>query len=92
MLFVSLWLYVFGVMSLVSNRKHLLLLLLSLEMMMIGVLLISMYVFIGVYDLYSLVVFLSFVVCEASLGLSLVVIVVNYYGSDYVKGYDMMVC
>nr|QHQ98466.1 NADH dehydrogenase subunit 4L [Quadristernoseta cf. intermedia XFX-2019] len=90
MMFTGFWIYGLGILSLVSNREHLLLLLLSFEMMMIGTLFMFLVMMGGMGEILCIMVYLAFVVCEAMLGLSLMVMLVYYYGGDYVKACDLL--
>nr|ATI24708.1 NADH dehydrogenase subunit 4L [Rhinocola aceris] len=74
-------------------KKHLFLMLLSLEfsMLLILVLLINI-MSIFSYDLYLLTYFIVFMVCEAVLGLVLLTLVVRSYGSDYIKSMCAVSC
>uniref|UniRef100_UPI0030E0D0FF NADH dehydrogenase subunit 4L n=1 Tax=Poecilochirus davydovae TaxID=3128885 RepID=UPI0030E0D0FF len=81
----------FGVLSLVFNRKHLLTLLLSLELMMLGVFLLLVNdIMVSMVEL--IVFYLVLVVCEASLGLGLLVMSVYFYGTDHVGSYSVLSC
>nr|QHQ98479.1 NADH dehydrogenase subunit 4L [Quadristernoseta cf. longigynium XFX-2019] len=90
MMIIGFWIYIFGILSLVANRNHLLLLLLSFEMMMIGTLFIFLVMMGGMSEILCIMIYLVFVVCEAMLGLGLMVMVVYYYGGDYVKSCDLL--
>nr|YP_002427671.1 NADH dehydrogenase subunit 4L [Sinohyriopsis cumingii]ACK57376.1 NADH dehydrogenase subunit 4L [Sinohyriopsis cumingii]BBD51527.1 NADH dehydrogenase subunit 4L [Sinohyriopsis schlegelii]BBD51540.1 NADH dehydrogenase subunit 4L [Sinohyriopsis schlegelii]BBN23958.1 NADH dehydrogenase subunit 4L [Sinohyriopsis schlegelii] len=78
---------VVGSVCLMSQRKSLFGVLLSMEVLTLGVYAV---VFGVVYHLGGLssvcLIFLSFGVCEAALGLSLLVSLVRSTGSDYVSG------
>uniref|UniRef100_UPI0030E0CE61 NADH dehydrogenase subunit 4L n=1 Tax=Poecilochirus mrciaki TaxID=3127720 RepID=UPI0030E0CE61 len=87
----GLVLFFFGLVSLVYNRKHLLVLLLSLELVMLGVfLLLADCVMVSMSEL--MVFYLVLVVCEASLGLGVLVMAVFFYGSDHLSSYSMLSC
>jgi len=81
----------FGVLSLVYNRKHFLSLLLSLEMVILGVFLIIVLCRTGL-SLELLVFFLVVVVCEAGLGLRILVIGVYFFGRDYFQREALLGC
>nr|YP_010535593.1 NADH dehydrogenase subunit 4L [Alectorobius microlophi]UYB78427.1 NADH dehydrogenase subunit 4L [Alectorobius microlophi]UYB78440.1 NADH dehydrogenase subunit 4L [Alectorobius microlophi] len=81
-----------GLLSILLNRKHVLLLLLCLEFMYLGV----MYcIFLGsgmVGGNLNLIVFMFLLVCEAGLGLSILVGNVYYYGNDSMDSMFLLKC
>nr|QID48479.1 NADH dehydrogenase subunit 4L [Eucriotettix oculatus]QPK42095.1 NADH dehydrogenase subunit 4L [Eucriotettix oculatus] len=87
MIFIS-GLYVFCFM-----RKHLLLVLLSLEYMVLG-LFFFIFFFFSIYSYMSffLVIYLIFSVCEGALGLSILVSMIRSSGSDYVYSSYLFLC
>nr|URX53976.1 NADH dehydrogenase subunit 4L [Marginitermes hubbardi] len=87
------WLFFCGVLSFSSNRKHLLATLLSLEFMVL-VLFAVIYFYLCIYDyeLYFVMVFLVFSVCEGSLGLSVLVSMIRGFGNDYFQSYSVLQC
>nr|UYB78583.1 NADH dehydrogenase subunit 4L [Alectorobius rietcorreai] len=81
-----------GFVSILMNRKHILILLLCLEFMYLGVL-YCMLVGMGFVNFnLNLVVFMFFVVCEAGLGLSILVGSVFFYGNDKVGSMILLKC
>nr|AVN68330.1 NADH dehydrogenase subunit 4L [Ectobius sp. Z254C] len=82
-----------GIWVFSSNRKHLLVTLLSLEFI---ILLIYMYMYMHLnsydYELFFSMVFLTFSVCEGALGLSILVSMIRTYGNDYFWSYNMLQC
>nr|YP_010227822.1 NADH dehydrogenase subunit 4L [Cryptocercus changbaiensis]UDD86595.1 NADH dehydrogenase subunit 4L [Cryptocercus changbaiensis] len=84
--FCGMWVYS-------SSRKHLLITLLSLEFMVLVLFFILYYYLIFFnYELYFVVVFLTFSVCEGALGLSILVSMVRGYGNDYFQSYGVFQC
>nr|YP_010853081.1 NADH dehydrogenase subunit 4L [Gibbosula laosensis]WGM81273.1 NADH dehydrogenase subunit 4L [Gibbosula laosensis]WGM81286.1 NADH dehydrogenase subunit 4L [Gibbosula laosensis] len=76
-----------GGICLVSQRKSLFGVLLSMEVFTLGVYTVIFSVFWVLAELGSLcLIFLAFGVCEAALGLSVLVSLVRGVGSDYVSG------
>ena len=69
------------IISFISQRRHLLICLLGLEGILLGLMLIY-FTFSSPGDLFILFSILRFAACEASLGLSCLVIIVRSYGSD----------
>nr|YP_009229022.1 NADH dehydrogenase subunit 4L [Blaptica dubia]ALS20322.1 NADH dehydrogenase subunit 4L [Blaptica dubia]AMW91036.1 NADH dehydrogenase subunit 4L [Blaptica dubia] len=82
-----------GVWVFSSNRKHLLVTLLSLEFIVL-VVYMYMYAYLSTfnYELFFSMVFLTYSVCEGALGLSILVSMIRGYGSDYFNMYSMLQC
>nr|YP_010596844.1 NADH dehydrogenase subunit 4L [Cycetogamasus diviortus]WAK85130.1 NADH dehydrogenase subunit 4L [Cycetogamasus diviortus] len=87
----SVFLFFSGLFSLSYYRKHILVMLLSLEMMMVGVFM-GLVFFMNMALIEMLVVYLVLVVCEASLGLSILVMSIYFYGSDNLQSYSILSC
>nr|QLD96968.1 NADH dehydrogenase subunit 4L [Chiropterargas confusus] len=85
MLSVGVMIYLVGMTSMLMKRVHMLLMMLCLEFMNMGVL-YSVYVNLS-YKYYHInfISFLVFMVCEAGLGLSILVINVYFYGNDKIS-------
>nr|YP_010625203.1 NADH dehydrogenase subunit 4L [Procambarus dupratzi]WBG72643.1 NADH dehydrogenase subunit 4L [Procambarus dupratzi] len=80
-----------GVSSFVSNRKHLLNTLLSLEFMMLGVFWVMvMYIMSVGVEMYFVLFFLTLGVCEGALGLSLLISIVCSHGNDYFGSFNVV--
>nr|YP_009488362.1 NADH dehydrogenase subunit 4L [Metasalis populi]AWD31621.1 NADH dehydrogenase subunit 4L [Metasalis populi] len=87
-LFIS---YVCGFLVFVSLRFHLLLTLISIEFLMIIIYMIMFHFFlIFSNDLYFLILFLVMLVCEGSLGLSILICLIRCHGNDLVNSLYMM--
>nr|WAX39281.1 NADH dehydrogenase subunit 4L [Bundoksia longissima] len=86
MFFCGIWVFS-------SNRKHLLVMLLSLEFVVL-VLFLMLYIYLNSfnYELFFSLVFLTFSVCEGALGLSILVLMIRSYGNDYFQSYVMLQC
>lgn len=86
MFFCGIWVFS-------SNRKHLLITLLSLEFIVL-VLFLILYVYLNGfnYELFFRIVFLTFSVCEGALGLSILVSIIRRYGNDYFQSYVILQC
>nr|UXW93499.1 NADH dehydrogenase subunit 4L [Hymenoptera sp. 4 GYN-2021] len=92
-MFVDLMIYVYilGVFSLCLNRLHILMILLSMEFMMLSVyILMIAYLMIFELELYFLMVFLTFSVCEGVLGLSILILMVRSNGNDYFRSLNIL--
>nr|YP_010248513.1 NADH dehydrogenase subunit 4L [Turanogryllus eous]QTK22277.1 NADH dehydrogenase subunit 4L [Turanogryllus eous] len=84
--FTGMWVYC-------SKRKHLLVVLLSLEYMVLFTffLLIN---WLGMlqYEMYFSMIYLVFAVCEGSLGLGILVSMVRSHGNDYFQSFVVLRC
>ena len=75
----------------ISNRKHLLITLLSLEYLML-----RLFLFLFIYlirrniEIYFLIVFLVFRVCEGALGLSILVSIIRTHGNNYFQSFNSL--
>nr|UZZ43671.1 NADH dehydrogenase subunit 4L [Micrasema sp. XG-2021] len=72
------------------NRKHLLVVLLSLELIM---LIMFMYIYsymLVVKSFYFMVLFLILTVCEGVLGLSILIYMIRMCGNDYVQIFSIL--
>nr|YP_010710180.1 NADH dehydrogenase subunit 4L [Narosa fulgens]WCS41480.1 NADH dehydrogenase subunit 4L [Narosa fulgens] len=80
-----------GNMIFASKNKHLLIVLLSLEFMVLSIF-FFMLMFLSYinYDMYMLMVFLVFSVCEGALGLSILVSMIRTHGHDYFQSFNML--
>nr|YP_010044330.1 NADH dehydrogenase subunit 4L [Kallima paralekta]ADI75300.1 NADH dehydrogenase subunit 4L [Kallima inachus]QPF23480.1 NADH dehydrogenase subunit 4L [Kallima paralekta]WAW79858.1 NADH dehydrogenase subunit 4L [Kallima inachus] len=93
---MNMWLvifimFLFGNMIFVSKHKHLLIVLLSLEFMVLSIFFfLMMYLMMLNYNMYMLMVFLVFSVCEGALGLSILVSMIRTYGNDYFQSYNLI--
>nr|YP_002971003.1 NADH dehydrogenase subunit 4L [Doryteuthis opalescens]ACS12939.1 NADH dehydrogenase subunit 4L [Doryteuthis opalescens]AJQ21370.1 NADH dehydrogenase subunit 4L [Doryteuthis opalescens] len=89
-LLLSMFIYMSGVFVLLFQWKHILNILLSFEIMMLGIIfsfLLTWGVYSGDYSIMMVVV--VFGVCEASLGLSLLVSLIRVHGNDYVSSLSL---
>lgn len=92
MIFIGFVLVFRGLLTLVSNRKHVLNMLLSLEFIVLG-LIWSIILFLVLFNsYYVLIYFFVFAVCEGALGLSLVVILIRTYGNDLLLNLRLVQC
>nr|YP_010714908.1 NADH dehydrogenase subunit 4L [Neohydnus jiuzhaigouensis]WDE20722.1 NADH dehydrogenase subunit 4L [Neohydnus jiuzhaigouensis] len=86
-----LMMFFMGAMSFTIKRKHLLMMLLSLEFMVLSLFLgLFMYFNILMYEYYFTLIFLSFSVCEGALGLSLLVSLIRTHGNDYFQTFNIL--
>nr|YP_009364580.1 NADH dehydrogenase subunit 4L [Junonia vestina]YP_010417592.1 NADH dehydrogenase subunit 4L [Junonia villida]ARH11467.1 NADH dehydrogenase subunit 4L [Junonia vestina]USF17686.1 NADH dehydrogenase subunit 4L [Junonia villida]USF17699.1 NADH dehydrogenase subunit 4L [Junonia villida]USF17829.1 NADH dehydrogenase subunit 4L [Junonia villida]USF17842.1 NADH dehydrogenase subunit 4L [Junonia villida] len=93
---MNMWLiifmmFLFGNMIFVSKHKHLLIVLLSLEFMVLSIFFfLMMYLMMLDYNMHMLMVFLVFSVCEGALGLSILVSMIRTHGNDYFQSYNLI--
>nr|YP_009627341.1 NADH dehydrogenase subunit 4L [Cydalima perspectalis]APC61839.1 NADH dehydrogenase subunit 4L [Cydalima perspectalis]QCC70765.1 NADH dehydrogenase subunit 4L [Cydalima perspectalis] len=83
--------FIVGNMIFVFKHKHLLIVLLSLEFIVLSIFffMLMMFSFIE-YDMYMLMVFLVFSVCEGALGLSILVSMIRTHGNDYFQSFNLL--
>nr|AXS65167.1 NADH dehydrogenase subunit 4L [Coleoptera sp. 10 KM-2017] len=90
-LFCWFYMFIMGGLSFSLNRKHLLLMLLSLEFIVLSLFLgLFFYLSFMHYELYFSMLFISFGVCEGALGLSLLVYLIRTHGNDYVQTFSIL--
>nr|YP_010535463.1 NADH dehydrogenase subunit 4L [Ixodes scapularis]UER94083.1 NADH dehydrogenase subunit 4L [Ixodes scapularis]UYB78141.1 NADH dehydrogenase subunit 4L [Ixodes scapularis]UYB78154.1 NADH dehydrogenase subunit 4L [Ixodes scapularis] len=91
MLELSIFMYLVGLLTFLKNRFYLMMILLSFEFMYLSMfMLINCMVLIDSYLLT--LVYLTLIVAEAGLGLSLMVIMSFFYGNDQVSSMYMLKC
>nr|YP_009338136.1 NADH dehydrogenase subunit 4L [Trichodes sinae]ANG08444.1 NADH dehydrogenase subunit 4L [Trichodes sinae] len=84
-------LFVLGSLSFTIKRKHLLLMLLSLEYMVLSIFMGLFFFFnLLMYEYYFSLIFLTFSVCEGALGLSLLVQMIRTHGNDYFQTFNIL--
>nr|YP_009255798.1 NADH dehydrogenase subunit 4L [Antheraea assamensis]ANE10875.1 NADH dehydrogenase subunit 4L [Antheraea assamensis]ANX10341.1 NADH dehydrogenase subunit 4L [Antheraea assamensis] len=90
-LMVIFIMFIIGNLIFVSKNKHLLIVLLSLEFIILSIffILLMLLSFIE-YDMYMLMVFLVFTVCEGALGLSILVSMIRTHGNDYFQSFNLL--
>nr|YP_009441808.1 NADH dehydrogenase subunit 4L [Eucinetus haemorrhoidalis]AOY39392.1 NADH dehydrogenase subunit 4L [Eucinetus haemorrhoidalis] len=75
--------YFFSLVKFVFSRKHLLLMLLSLEFIILFVYyMLFIYLKIFNYEYFFSMIFLTFSVCESALGLSILISLIRTHGND----------
>nr|QIJ98698.1 NADH dehydrogenase subunit 4L [Chionea crassipes gracilistyla]QXM16879.1 NADH dehydrogenase subunit 4L [Neoneuromus maculatus]QXM16970.1 NADH dehydrogenase subunit 4L [Neoneuromus orientalis] len=82
-----------GAWVFVSKRKHLLLMLLSLEFIVIS-LFMGLMIILKVYNFENFfsMFYLTFSVCEGALGLGILVSMIRTHGNDYFNSFNVMQC
>nr|YP_008854781.1 NADH dehydrogenase subunit 4L [Diabrotica barberi]AHA51730.1 NADH dehydrogenase subunit 4L [Diabrotica barberi] len=91
MYFLLLTMFLSGIISFILNRKHLLLMLLSLEFIVIA-LYIQIFFYLSNlnYEYFFSMIFLTMSVCEGSLGLAILIMMVRVYGNDYILTFSSL--
>lgn len=85
--------FVLGCLIFVSSRKHLLITLLRLEFIVLSLfILIFFYFNVNIIEMYFLIIFLVFRVCEGVLGLSLLVSIIRTHGNNYFQSFNSLIC
>nr|YP_009522602.1 NADH dehydrogenase subunit 4L [Paradoxurus hermaphroditus]AXQ36741.1 NADH dehydrogenase subunit 4L [Paradoxurus hermaphroditus] len=87
--------FIMSLMGLLVYRSHLMSSLLCLEGMMLSLfVMMTMIILSNHFTLANMapIILLVFAACEAALGLSLLVMVSNTYGTDYVQNLNLLQC
>nr|YP_010373781.1 NADH dehydrogenase subunit 4L [Malcus setosus]UPI55282.1 NADH dehydrogenase subunit 4L [Malcus setosus] len=80
-----------GVFSFCMFRNHILTVLFSLEYLVVVVFfLFFMYLLFMGYDLYYILIYLVFSVCEGALGLGILVNMIRMHGNDYLSSFSIL--
>nr|YP_009441665.1 NADH dehydrogenase subunit 4L [Byturus ochraceus]AOY39184.1 NADH dehydrogenase subunit 4L [Byturus ochraceus] len=80
-----------GVLVFCFKRKHLLLMLLSLEYIVLSLFLgLMFYLNFMNYEYYFSMIYISVSICEGVLGLSLLVLMIRMYGNDYFQTFNLL--
>nr|YP_010350266.1 NADH dehydrogenase subunit 4L [Endoxyla cinereus]UOK09646.1 NADH dehydrogenase subunit 4L [Endoxyla cinereus] len=91
MLLICIIMFILGNMIFVSKYKHLLIVLMSLEFIVLSIFFLLLIFLLKIeYDMYMLMVFLVFSVCEGALGLSILVSMIRTYGNDYFQSFNLL--
>nr|YP_010952485.1 NADH dehydrogenase subunit 4L [Macroglossum fritzei]WMQ52740.1 NADH dehydrogenase subunit 4L [Macroglossum fritzei] len=96
MMIMNMWMifilvFFIGNLIFVSKNKHLLIVLLSLEFIVLGIFFFFLVFLMMIeFDMYMLMVFLVFSVCEGSLGLSILVSMIRTHGNDYFQSLSLL--
>nr|UBU97825.1 NADH dehydrogenase subunit 4L [Teleogryllus emma] len=90
---VVMFCYLSGLWVYCSKRKHLLIILLSLEYMVLFTffMLLSWLGMLS-YELFFSMIYLVFAVCEGSLGLGILISMVRSHGNDYFQSFVVLRC
>nr|YP_009112365.1 NADH dehydrogenase subunit 4L [Prays oleae]AIY61499.1 NADH dehydrogenase subunit 4L [Prays oleae] len=84
--------FIVGNFIFVSKHKHLLIVLLSLEFIVLVIFFFFVFILnFFSYNMYLLMVFLVFSVCEGALGLSILVSMIRTHGNDYFQSLNTLI-
>nr|ALO76405.1 NADH deshydrogenase subunit 4L [Oxypoda opaca] len=91
MSFIFFFMYFSGLLVFCMKRKHLLLMLLSLEFIILS-LYFNLFIYLSDYsfEYYFSMIFLTMSVCEGALGLSILVSLIRTHGNDYFQTFNML--
>nr|BBD12700.1 NADH dehydrogenase subunit 4L [Dryococelus australis] len=90
---LPLIMFVCGLLVFSFNYDHFLITLLSLEYIVLSLFwFIFMYMLISMFDMFFMMLILTMWVCEAVLGLSLLVSLIRGYGNDYFLSFNLLQC
>nr|YP_010952390.1 NADH dehydrogenase subunit 4L [Pseudabris przewalskyi]WMQ52484.1 NADH dehydrogenase subunit 4L [Pseudabris przewalskyi] len=89
--YMSLSMFFSGLIMFSLKRKHLLLMLLSIELMVVA-LYMSMFIYLSLLDndYFFSMIYLTFSVCEGALGLSVLVTMIRTHGNDYFQSFNLL--
>nr|ALO76528.1 NADH deshydrogenase subunit 4L [Scydmaeninae sp. 840218] len=91
LIFINMHVYNWSVFLLLFYRKHLLLMLLSLEYIVISIYFsLFFYLLMYQFNMYMLMIYMVMIVCEGVLGLSILVLMIRAHGNDYMKTFNLL--
>uniref|UniRef100_UPI0030FE4116 NADH dehydrogenase subunit 4L n=1 Tax=Bothriocroton hydrosauri TaxID=59643 RepID=UPI0030FE4116 len=83
--------YIVGLISFILNRHHLIMLLMSIEFMYLSLMLMFLLMCFQ-FNMLSIFMFMVLIVCEAALGLSILVSMSFYYGNEMMNSMNLIKC
>lgn len=88
---ISIFMYFIGILRFCLNRKHLLIILLNLEFIILS-LYLNLFIYIRGFEFeyYFRMIFLSVRVCEGALGLSILISLIRRHGNDYFQSFRIL--
>nr|AXS64918.1 NADH dehydrogenase subunit 4L [Latridiidae sp. 1 KM-2017] len=90
-LFIAMIMFGSGCLSFCINRKHLLMMLLSLEFIILSLFfMLFMYLSFIKMEYYFSMIFITMSVCEGVLGLSILVSMIRTHGNDYFQSFNVL--
>nr|YP_003097173.1 NADH dehydrogenase subunit 4L [Psacothea hilaris]ACR44362.1 NADH dehydrogenase subunit 4L [Psacothea hilaris] len=90
-IYLSILMSLSGMVVFTLNRKHLLIMLLSLEFIVVS-LYFNMLIYLASlnYEYFFSMIFLTMSVCEGALGLSILVNMIRTHGNDYILTFSSL--
>nr|WOC30368.1 NADH dehydrogenase subunit 4L [Eodorcadion gorbunovi] len=89
--YLAVFLSLSGMTVFAFKRKHLLIMLLSLEFIMISMYLnLLIYLSQLGYEFFFSMIFLTMSVCEGALGLAVLVLMIRTHGNDYILSFSSL--
>nr|YP_010809160.1 NADH dehydrogenase subunit 4L [Anaka burmensis]UNZ99519.1 NADH dehydrogenase subunit 4L [Anaka burmensis] len=89
-MWIFYYMLLLSLISMILIRKHILLCLMSLELIVLVLLLMIMtYCIMMNYSMYLFVIMMTFYVCEGVLGLSVLVYMIRCHGNDLINSLMM---
>nr|ALO70515.1 NADH deshydrogenase subunit 4L [Dexiogyia corticina] len=87
----SFFMFFSGLLVFCMKRKHLLLMLLSLEFIILS-LYFNLFIYLSNFcnEYYFSMIFLTMSVCEGALGLSILVSLIRTHGNDYFQSFSIL--
>nr|YP_009139863.1 NADH dehydrogenase subunit 4L [Galeruca daurica]AKG49885.1 NADH dehydrogenase subunit 4L [Galeruca daurica] len=91
LMYMLIMMFFSGALMFVLNRKHLLMMLLSLEFIVIS-LYFGMFFYLSnmTYEYFFSMIYLTMSVCEGVLGLSMLILMVRVHGNDYILTFSFL--
>nr|QIV24597.1 NADH dehydrogenase subunit 4L [Bifidoprionus rufus] len=90
-LYTFFFMFFSGLILFSSKRKHLLLMLLSMEFIVLSLYFgIFLYSMMGGVDYFFTMIFITMSVCEGALGLSVLVCMIRTWGNDYILTFSLL--
>nr|AXS64792.1 NADH dehydrogenase subunit 4L [Staphylinoidea sp. 4 KM-2017] len=91
MMILVIYMFMIGLVYFCMKRKHLLLMLLSLEFIILSLYYLLFLVLSDYnYEFYFNMIFLTMSVCEGVLGLSILVSLIRIHGNDYFQSLSIL--
>nr|AXS66557.1 NADH dehydrogenase subunit 4L [Latridiidae sp. 1 KM-2017] len=88
---ISMIMFMMGCLSFCINRKHLLMMLLSLEFIVLSLFfMLFLFLFYIKMEYYFSMIFITMSVCEGALGLSILVAMIRTHGNDYFQSFNIL--
>lgn len=93
LIYLVFFIFFSGCYVFVRNLKHLLLILLSLEFIVLSLFMfLLIYLNLYFFEQYFCIFYLVFTVCEGALGLSILVSLIRTHGNDYFQSFAILQC